>query len=105
MLEIRRHGLTVARHKLDAPMSLEHSPARMAGSFFGNEPFVTERDAAKFLNLSARTLQRWRTEPPAGGGIRFYKLGPKRVVYRISDCASWAKSRAFGSTAEADQAT
>ena len=86
-------------------MSLEHSPARMAGSIFGNEPFVTERDAAKFLNLSARTLQRWRTEPPAGGGIRFYKLGPKRVVYRISDCASWAASRAFGSTAEADQAT
>ena len=82
-------------------MSLEHSPTRMTESPFGNEPFITELEAAEFLNLSTRTLQRWRTEPPTGGAIRYYKLGPKRVVYRISDLLSWAEGRAFGSTSEA----
>lgn len=79
-------------------MSLEHSPAR-----FGNgaaEPFVGERDAAAFLGVSTRTLQRWRTEPPTGGAPKFYKLGPKRVAYRLSDLTRWAEGRAFNSTSE-----
>ena len=66
------------------------------------EPFVVEQEAADFLKVSVRTLQRWRTEPPAGGAPRFYKLGRKRVVYRISDLSAWAESRAFGSTSEFD---
>ena len=83
-------------------MSLEHSPAR-DGQGFGNgaEPFINEREAANFLNLSVRTLQRWRTEPPAGGApLKFYKLGAKRVAYRLSDCTSFAESRSFNSTSE-----
>ena len=64
------------------------------------EPFVAEVEAAKFLNVSVRTLQRWRTEPPAGGGPQFFKLGPKRVVYRLSGLSRWAESRAFNSTSE-----
>ncbi len=66
------------------------------------EPFVVEQEAAKFLKVSVRTLQRWRTEPPAGGGPRFYKLGRKRVAYRLSDLSAWAEGRAFGSTSEFD---
>lgn len=65
------------------------------------EPFVTEANAAAYLKVSRRTLQRWRTEPPAGGGPRFFKLG-KRVVYRHTDLARWAESRAFTSTSEID---
>ena len=66
------------------------------------EPFVMEQEAADFLKVSVRTLQRWRTEPPAGGAPCFYKLGRKRVAYRISDLSAWAESRAFGSTSEFD---
>ena len=66
------------------------------------EPFVVEQEAAEFLKVSVRTLQRWRTEPPAGGAPRFYKLGRKRVAYRLSDLSAWAESRAFGSTSEFD---
>ncbi len=86
-------------------MSLEHSPAR-DGQGFGNgaEPFVTEREAAKFLSLSVRTMQRWRTEQPTGGAPRFFKLGPKRVVYRLSGLSRWAEGRAFNSTSEMDVA-
>ncbi len=83
-------------------MSLVHSPSRTGGH--GNEPFVVEREAAAFLKISVRTLQRWRTEPPPGGAPRFYKLGAKRVAYRLSDLSDWAQTRAFSSTAEADQA-
>ena len=83
-------------------MSLEHSPARDGQGFSnGAEPFVGEREAAEFLGLSVRTLQRWRTEPPTGGApLKFYKLGAKRVVYRLSDCSRFAESRSYLSTSE-----
>ena len=68
------------------------------------EPFVNERAAARFLNVSVRTLQRWRTEPPAFGAPRFYRLG-KRVAYRLSVLSAGAERHAFTSTAEADAAT
>lgn len=56
-------------------MSLEHSPAR-DGQSFGNESFVTEREAAAFLGISVCTLQRWRTEPPPGGAPNFTSWEP-----------------------------
>lgn len=70
----------------------------------GNEPFVGERAAAEFLNVSVRTLQRWRTEPPTGGAPQFFKLGAKRVAYRLSDLTRWAESRSYHSTSEMDAA-
>ena len=82
-------------------MGIEHSPARAAGTA---EPFVNEREAAEFLKISVRTLQRWRTEPPAGGAPTFYRLGARRVTYRLSDLLAWATTRAYSSTAEADGA-
>ncbi len=87
-------------------MSLEHSPARnRQGVSNGAEPFVGEREAAEFLGVSVRTLQRWRTEPPTGGApLKFYKLGAKRVAYRLSVLSTWAERHAFTSTAEADAA-
>ena len=82
-------------------MSLEHSPAREGQGFgSGAEPFVTEREAAKFLGLSVRTLQRWRTEPPTSGAPHFFKLGAKRIAYRLSDLTRWAEGRAYHSTSE-----
>ncbi len=65
------------------------------------ENFVSQRQAADHLDISVRTLERWRVEPPEGGGPKYYKLG-KRVVFRLSDLSNWAEKRAFGSTSEAD---
>ncbi len=89
-------------------MSLEHSPAKQTdkqtdSTFGGFEPFVPEDVAAEFLNLSPRTLQRWRTEPPHGGGPPFYRLGPKMIAYKLSVCGSWAENRVLGSTSEGSQ--
>jgi hypothetical protein len=75
-------------------MSLEHSPNRHR-----IEAFVSEREAAKFLNVSPRTMQRWRVEPPVNGAPKFYRLGA-RVVYRLSELSAWAEENAFHHTSE-----
>lgn len=90
-------------------MTDQHSPTgeesgTLPNAIAPSEPFVVEQEAAEFLKVSVRTLQRWRTEPPAGGAPRFYKLGQKRVAYRLSDLSTWAERRAFGSTSEFDAA-
>ena len=58
------------------------------------EPFVDEKVAARHLDISVRTLQRWRTDPPDGGGPRFFKIGAKRVAYKLSGLDRWAETRA-----------
>ena len=62
--------------------------------------FLTQNEAAEFLRLSPRTLERHRV---AGTEPKFTKLG-RRVVYRFSELDTWATERTFTSTAEADEA-
>ena len=49
----------------------------------------TPDDAARFLSLSPRTLERWRT---TGGGPRFVKMG-RRVAYTIEDLRTWTAAQ------------
>lgn len=56
--------------------------------------YTTQSEAAEFLRLSERTLERWRVE---GMGPRFRRFG-RRVVYAKSDLETWADSRCFQST-------
>ncbi len=67
----------------------------------GGNLYLTQQEAAAYLRLSPRTLERHRVE---GTGSRFVKLG-RRVLYRRSDLDAWAERRTFASTAEADAAT
>ena len=75
---------------------------RGAGSAtgIGGNLYLTTHEAAAYLRLSSRTLERHRVE---GTGSRFVKLG-RRVVYRRSDLDDWAASQTFRSTSEADAA-
>lgn len=59
---------------------------------------LSERDAAKLLTVSTRTLQRWRLD---GGGPAFVKLVGARVGYMRRDLDAWLSSRRFDSTAAA----
>ncbi len=63
-------------------------------------PFLTHRQAAAYLLLSPRTLERSRL---AGTGPRFVKAG-RRVLYRRDELDLWAAARTFRSTSEADAA-
>ncbi len=62
----------------------------------GRAEFLTNDEAAAFLRLSPRTLEKQRV---LGGGPRYRKFGA-RVVYAIEDLRRWADSRAFGMTSD-----
>lgn len=63
--------------------------------------FVRTHDAAAFLGLSGRTLEKHRC---TGTGPVFRKLGG-RVVYAIDDLEAWAAERARNSTSDPGRAT
>jgi len=56
----------------------------------------SQREAANYLRLSERTLERLRL---TGGGPRYCKLG-RRVVYRSEDLLAWVAARVVTSTSE-----
>ncbi len=58
--------------------------------------YLTNDEAAAFLKLSPRTLEKQRV---IGGGPRFRKFG-RRVVYAIADLESWANARVCDSTSD-----
>jgi excisionase family DNA binding protein len=55
---------------------------------------LTQREAARVLRLSERTLERSRV---SGFGPPFCKLG-RRVLYRAEDLDQWITARVVGST-------
>lgn len=61
-----------------------------------NPEFLTTDEAAIFLRLSPRTLEKQRV---LGGGPRFRKFGA-RVVYAAVDLRAWADSNTFGMTSD-----
>lgn len=61
-----------------------------------NPEFLTTEEAAAFLRLSPRTLEKQRV---LGGGPRFRKFGA-RVVYAGVDLRAWADGRAYGMTSD-----
>jgi molybdenum cofactor biosynthesis enzyme MoaA len=60
--------------------------------------YLTCDEAAEFLRLSARTLEKHRT---TGGGPRFRKFG-RIVRYTVPDLEAWAEARAFKMTSDPD---
>jgi hypothetical protein len=58
--------------------------------------YLTNDEAATFLKLSPRTLEKQRV---IGGGPRFRKFG-RRVVYAIADLEIWANARVCDSTSD-----
>ncbi|WP_018076617.1 helix-turn-helix transcriptional regulator [Thiobacillus denitrificans] len=58
--------------------------------------YLTNNEAAAFLRLSPRTLEKQRV---IGGGPRFRKFG-RRVMYAIVDLEAWADARSFEMTSD-----
>lgn len=63
--------------------------------------FLDNREAADFLKLSPRTLEKHRV---TGGGPRFRKLG-RRVVYAVADLEAWANERICSNTSDSNYTT
>ena len=58
--------------------------------------YLRTKEAAHFLSLSARTLEKHRTY---GTGPAYHKLGG-RVVYALDDLESWVNRGAVTSTSD-----
>lgn len=62
--------------------------------------YLTNDEAAAFLRLSPRTLEKQRV---IGGGPRFRKFG-RRVLYAVADLEAWADSHSFEMTCDPEYA-
>lgn len=62
--------------------------------------YLTNDEAAEYLRLSPRTLEKQRV---IGGGPRFRKFG-RRVMYAVCDLDTWADSRSFEATSDPEYA-
>lgn len=58
--------------------------------------YLTNDEAAAYLLLSPRTLEKLRV---IGGGPKFRKFG-RRVVYALEDLESWASARSCDTTSD-----
>lgn len=58
--------------------------------------YMTNGEAASYLRLSPRTLEKLRVQ---GGGPRFRKFG-RRVLYAIPDLETWADGRSYAMTSD-----
>jgi excisionase family DNA binding protein len=59
-------------------------------------PLLSQRDAARLISVSTRTLERWRVQ---GVPLRFVKLG-RTVRYRLEEIERFVASRTVRSTSE-----
>jgi hypothetical protein len=62
--------------------------------------YLTNDEAADYLRLSPRTLEKQRV---IGGGPRFRKFG-RRVMYAVADLDAWADARSFEATSDPEYA-
>lgn len=60
-------------------------------------PLYKQREAALFLTLSQRTLERLRC---TGSGPKFVRLTRGRIAYREADLQEWLAPRVTSSTSE-----
>lgn len=70
--------------------------AKQRGADPTDPEFLNTVEAAVFLRLSPRTLEKQRV---LGGGPRFRKFGA-RVVYARTDLRTWADTRSYGMTSD-----
>ena len=62
--------------------------------------YLTNDEAADYLRLSPRTLEKQRV---IGGGPKFRKFG-RRVMYAVSDLNAWADQRSYEATSDPEYA-
>ena len=60
------------------------------------QEIFSEKEAAQYLRLSPKTLQKWRC---VGGGPEYRILGKRRIVYKIEDLRSFLDLRIRHNTA------
>ena len=95
----RRIDLDAPLHRKAGPTTHATRPVKGAGEAQTPQVcfaprYLTNNEAAAFLRLSPRTLEKQRV---IGGGPRFHKFG-RRVMYALTELEAWASERSFETT-------
>ncbi|MCY1295783.1 hypothetical protein D9M69_478380 [compost metagenome] len=95
----RRIDLDAPLHRKAGPTTHAMRPVEGTGETQTSQAcldprYLTNNEAAAFLRLSPRTLEKQRV---IGGGPRFHKFG-RRVMYALTDLEAWAGERSFETT-------
>ncbi len=53
---------------------------------------LTASEFCKCYRVGRRTASRWRA---IGEGPRWFRAGPRKVLYKLEECEAWAASRTF----------
>ncbi len=77
-----------------------HTAAPQPAATAQSARYLTNDEAAHYLRLSPRTLEKQRV---IGGGPRFRKFG-RRVMYAVTDLDAWADARSFEATSDPEYA-
>ncbi|WP_050455714.1 helix-turn-helix transcriptional regulator [Candidatus Burkholderia verschuerenii] len=76
-------------------------PAAAVPDTFAQPPrYLTNDEAAAYLRLSPRTLEKQRV---IGGGPKFRKFG-RRVMYAAADLDAWADQRSYEAMSDPEYA-
>jgi hypothetical protein len=87
-LRSRRRNTVRTRRTAEAARYPESGKAPAAGSSPSSEPWLTTKQAAKYLGYKEKTLSNWRTEKV---GPRYY--GRRHLIrYRRSDLDHWLEA-------------
>ena len=98
VFDLSRHGLISCTGKDSAQFLHNLCTNEVVKLPLGHasEAFLTTAQAAFYVNLSRRTLEKMRT---VGGGPKYRKHG-RYVRYHIDDLDSWSASRTRRSTSD-----
>ena len=80
-----------------ASLQLAATPSMAAAQ---PQRYLTNDEAADYLRLSPRTLEKQRV---IGGGPKFRKFG-RRVMYAVADLDTWAGDRSYETTSDPEYA-
>jgi excisionase family DNA binding protein len=80
-------------HGHDAPNTVVPNPQSA-------EPFVGYRDAAAYLGVAVGTLYSW----VSARRIRFYRIGPRCIRFRISELRDWLDARVVAPSPDSNAA-
>ena len=83
-----------------APLRPAAAAATVSTTAAQPQRYLTNDEAADYLRLSPRTLEKQRV---IGGGPKFRKFG-RRVMYAVADLDAWAAERSFDSTSDPEYA-
>jgi helix-turn-helix protein len=83
-------------------LTMRSAPLQPAAAPAPAQPqrYLTNDEAADYLRLSPRTLEKQRV---IGNGPKFRKFG-RRVMYAVADLDAWADQRSYETTSDPEYA-